>query len=504
MCGNHIAAVTALLTAAPATAQLVPEVSEPVPIHAPGSFAKYRIDSLDVACDSRGQCVVIGSAQLSGSRDDNIWISRSGDGGRTWSDPLVFPDEFQNGEILPQIATDGQGYWLAWWMDSSARCLMVRSEDDGVTWSQPAPFVGVRRFAPRLGVDAAGVWAAVWQADVEIGRSGPEGEEAVFASDILISRSFDHGGTWSEPVSLNLRTGTEPDREDQEPYVLSNGSVWLTVWSSGDSLGETIGKDPDILSRRSTDGGGEWSDIQVLNSNAGDSSADGDGRDGLPQLATDGSDRWLAVWRTDLSSPTVHTRYFIARSADNGATWSDRASFDYVADLAADSCGNWLATWPSAAEPPTVTEPLDGGPPPPVRDRRDGEIVITHSHDAGLTWTAPFVLNSDAEDETDDDVIPRLAAFGDGKWIAVWIRQGDDVNKVMAARFEFPPCGDAGDEQNGMSTGSSDETAQTAACPAVAALLVAVAVLGMRVSSKGLRRARDGRSGRLDLPYGRG
>ncbi|MCC6487603.1 MAG: exo-alpha-sialidase, partial [Candidatus Hydrogenedentes bacterium] len=61
---------------------------------------------------------------------------------------------------------------------------------------------------------------------------------------------------------------------------------------------------------------------EPLNTNA---AADG-GRDILPAIATDGSGNWVAVWAsTDTLEETLGEDYdiLLARSVDNGHTWTD-------------------------------------------------------------------------------------------------------------------------------------------------------------------------------------
>jgi hypothetical protein len=71
----------------------------------------------------------------------------------------------------------------------------------------------------------------------------------------------------------------------------------MAIWESGDSLGDTIGTDEDILVARSTDAGATWTAPTALNSNAASDS----GSDVNPQLATDIAGSWVAVWESDNS-----------------------------------------------------------------------------------------------------------------------------------------------------------------------------------------------------------
>ena len=131
---------------------------------------------------------------------------------------------------------------------------------------------------------------------------------------------------------------------------------WVAVWGSGDSLGDTSGMDHDILVARSTDGGQTWTDPAPLNTNAGSDS----GWDSSPQVTTDGLRNWVAVWQTDDSlGGTIGEDWdiLVARSTDNGQTWTDPAPFntnagsdsgwDNSPKVTADGMGNWVAVWGS-------------------------------------------------------------------------------------------------------------------------------------------------------------
>ena len=96
---------------------------------------------------------------------------------------------------------------------------------------------------------------------------------------------------------------------------------WVAVWASDDSLGGTIGTDDDILVARSTDNGATWTAPAALNTNAATDS----GYDEEPQVTTDGAGHWVAVWHSDDSlGGTIGTDWdiLVARSTDNGATWT--------------------------------------------------------------------------------------------------------------------------------------------------------------------------------------
>jgi hypothetical protein len=125
----------------------------------------------------------------------------------------------------------------------------------------------------------------------------------------------------------------------------------VAVWASAENLGGTIGTDVDILVARSTDNGATWTAPAALNTNAATDS----GYDAYPQVTTDGAGNWVAVW----ACGPIGTGWdiLVARSTDNGATWTAPAPLntnaasdsgdDYSPQVTTDGAGHWLAVWSS-------------------------------------------------------------------------------------------------------------------------------------------------------------
>jgi phosphoribosyl-AMP cyclohydrolase len=196
-----------------------------------------------------------------------------------------------------------------------------------------------------------------------------------------------------------------------------NGDVipWVVVWVSTENLGETTGTDGDIFTARSTDGGSTWSTVQALNSNA-DSD---DGNDRYPDLSTDGSGIWVAVW----SSPEnlggtagTDTDIFFSRSTDNGVSWSavqtlnsnadDDSGGDFYPRIITDGGGYWIVVWAS-------NENLGG-------IGTDTDILFSRSTDNGASWSTVQVLNLNADSDEGNDDSPTVMTDGNGNWVALW------------------------------------------------------------------------------------
>jgi len=142
--------------------------------------------------------------------------------------------------------------------------------------------------------------------------------------------------------------------------------------------------------------------------------------DERPQLASDGMGNWVAVWDgQDVGgSPTgTDLDIFVSRSTDAGVTWSPQAPLNTNSDtdfgddlrpaLSTDNAGKWLAVWYSNHDLGGISG-------------TDFDIFYAISTDAGLTWTAPALLNSNATTDSGDDEIPKVATDGANQWVVVW------------------------------------------------------------------------------------
>lgn len=181
-----------------------------------------------VATDSAGTWIVsTGSGLL-----------RSDDDGETWSQI-----EGVDGWPVRSIATDGHGVWVFSYENGQGR----RSTDNGVSWSMLTISTPAR--AAWLATDGAGNWVAA-------------GDSTRISSD--------NGATW---------VGSE-----QGGYsVVYGAGTWVMATSSA--------------LYRSTDNGISWSNVAVFNGTA---------------LATDGAGTWVGCGSGGEA----------VRSVDNGMTWS--------------------------------------------------------------------------------------------------------------------------------------------------------------------------------------
>ncbi|MCH7644485.1 MAG: hypothetical protein IH974_06570 [Myxococcales bacterium] len=381
----------------------------------------------------------------------------------------------------PQVATDGDGIWLAVWdAPIQQQILSARSMDDGATWSDPvAVFTGAgpqTSIAPEIATDGAGTWVVVWHSGDTLGGT------IDFDNDILVARSTDDGTSWSPAAALNGNAATDTGR-DEFPQISTDGlwtegpATWVAVWSSTDDLGGTIGTDFDKLVARSTDGGLNWSGPVPLNTNAATDLLVTDS--GTLGFSTDGI-TWVAVWssRNDLGGPAgTDFDILVTRSTDKGVSWSDPAALntnattdgsadDLFPEVTADGVGNWVAVWTTSIQIRTASSADDGQTwsAPVVIDTNtsplplfpqvtsdgaenwiavwpstntlggaigtDFDILRAESRDGGATWTLPSALNSNAATDSGEDINPQLTTDGFGRWVAVW-QSDDDLGATM-------------------------------------------------------------------------
>jgi len=385
-----------------------------------------------VTIDGRGNWITVwrSNENLGGTigTDADIFVSRSTNEGTSWTPPAPLNTNAwsdSGNDYYPQVTTDGVGNWLAVWnsddnlggtIGTDADIFVARSTDDGASWTAPVPLNSNAGsdsgsdYNPQVTTDGTGNWVAVWHSYDNLG--GTVGTD----SDIFVARSTDDGASWTAPVALNTNAGSDSGSDQRVQVTTDGAGNWVAVWHSYDNLGGTIGTDADIFVSRSTDNGVSWTAPAVLNTNAGSDSGD----DKLPQVTTDSVGNWVTVWYSyENLGGTVGTDsdIFVARSTDNGASWTVPATlntnaggdsgYDAPPQVTTDGKGNWLAVWFS-------NENLGGS------IGTDSDIFIARSTDDGASWTAPVALNTNAGSDSGSDSSPQLTTDGSGNWVAVW------------------------------------------------------------------------------------
>ena len=169
----------------------------------------------------------------------------------------------------------------------------------------------------------------------------------------------------------------------------------------------------------------------VMVNQSGNVDAEGSsGDDSFASIATDGDGTWVSVWSSvhNLNGTAgTDSDIFVSRSTDNGATWSATALLDSTGtsdsrldeqpEVLTDGTGVWLAYWDSKASA-----------------NHAWEIQFSRSTNGGVTWTSPDFINTNTDTDSFDDANARVAADGNGNWIAVW--ETPQANVVGGGNFD--------------------------------------------------------------------
>jgi len=226
------------------------------------AFFRNTIPQVARLGDGRLLCVF--GAYARDSADGRVMASFSSDGGRTWSAPRLLIDQPGMNDADPNILVDGSRVFVyatrvkipntidkAW-------TIMVRSADNGATWSAPEEIFIPRQYTPgkqhnaiRLsdGTYAMGISWDLW---AEQGMAARTEGEMVLASGLLKSRD---GIKWT--LHGNLTAFLEKQTPGAtnglaEPSIveLAPGEILMILRSGGSRHFES----------RSTDYGVTWSE----------------------------------------------------------------------------------------------------------------------------------------------------------------------------------------------------------------------------------------------------
>lgn len=258
-----------------------------------------------------------------------VLASRSTDGGRTWSNPVTIlrngGDFFSDKETITADPNDSHFVYAVWdrlLPGAGAPTFFARSTDGGVSW-EPARAI----FQPATGQTISNLIRVLPNGTLVNFYAHLNGtEDNVTESAIEVIRSTDHGATWSAPIriaafhplgahdpatNIPIRDGSIVPQMAVAPT-----GVLYAVWQDARFTGMRDG----IAFSRSIDGGLAWSVPVRINGSPGVAAF-------TPQIHVR-SDGVIGVTYFDLRSDTADTTtlltdYWLLRSSDAGATWTE-------------------------------------------------------------------------------------------------------------------------------------------------------------------------------------
>ncbi len=182
------------------------------------------------------------------------WITRSTDGGKTWS-PRVRVDM---GEACPCCRTglattkDGTLYmsWRHVYPGSIRDIVVARSDDHGATWGEPVrvhvddwKFDACPHAGPAIAADANGTLHVTWW-------TGKEGSAGVY-----YARSTDGGKTFTDVAPLGVAQYSRPAHVQ---IALASNNRVIVTWDDGTK------QTPEVVTRVSNDGGVHFGDAAII------------------------------------------------------------------------------------------------------------------------------------------------------------------------------------------------------------------------------------------------
>jgi hypothetical protein len=359
-----------------------------------------------ISVDRQGAINVVWINDAPGNND--IFFSRSTDGGTTFSAPLNLSNDPAD-SLSPQLAVDGSGNINVVWESDNITfgVLFSHSTDGGATFSPPLDLATntAGSFGAQLALAADGSINVAWEDDSNTG------------STISYSRSSDNGATFSAPKNLS---GTLGNSFESQIAVDAGGNIDVLFADS------TPGNF-DIFFSRSTDHGATFSSPKNLSHSPTNSLH--------AHLAVDATGGIYAAWEENVAIDAGNRDIFFTRSSDSGANFSAPANLSNSfgnsrnACLIVDATGAINLSWED--DTPGLTN-----------------IFFTRSQDAGATFT-PQNLSNDSGSSTD----AQIAADKNGDVNVVWSDDVSGVNQILFSRFtnpqavKHPPVANAGLDQ---------------------------------------------------------
>lgn len=373
-----------------------------------------RFDELGAAMDGNGNASVLGVLTETLVPRASSIVGRSFDSGEHW-----YAEEIDNYSMTDELATGvlrGYGSQLAFATDGSFKYVAVseyadwdngvsalaytRSWDGGANWSEWSllfPFAYTSN--PQLATDGAGNWILIWE---RFPANSPGGTRA----DVVVSRSGNFGGSWTEPEILTATWN-------------NHGPGGISIAAVGENHFIVVSRCEDTVFcfRETHDGGVTWEEERRHDINR---SWDTGPLGSYLKLKSDGANNLVLMFTVRGNDwwPTAESREEIIvtmRSPGLDFGWSEPAAVvepdglwcrKLFPNLETDARGLWAISW-------TEYNVSSG----------NHTIKISFSYDAGSTWTTPQVVadyTSDSSTICNNAIFGELITDGRGIWNVVF------------------------------------------------------------------------------------